>query len=75
MEAASVASSPSQEVFYETAPTRGEVGDVDEQEAANYTAIRFGTTASPYLVKYIYDDDGEYLDTIWDQKGWCLYDW
>jgi hypothetical protein len=69
MEAASVLLSPSQEVFYETAPTRGAVSDVDEQEAANYTARHFGTTASPYLVKYIYDDDGEYLDTIWNQKG------
>jgi hypothetical protein len=62
MEAESTASSPSQENFYET-PTRGAVSDVDEQEAANYTARRFGTTARPYLIKYIYDDDGEYLDT------------
>jgi hypothetical protein len=68
MEAASVASSPSQEVFYETTPTRGAVSDVNEQKAANYTAKRFGTTASPYLVRYIYDD-GEYLDTIWNQEG------
>jgi hypothetical protein len=57
-EAAPVASSQPQENFYETTPKRGAVSDV-EQEAANYTARRFGKTASPYLVKYIYDDDGE----------------
>jgi hypothetical protein len=68
VKAASTVSSPPQKRFYETTPTRGMVRDVDEQEAANYTARHFGTTASLYLVKYIYDDDGEYLDTqygIW----------
>jgi hypothetical protein len=69
IEAESTALSRPQEIFYETTPTRVAVSDVEEQEAANYTARRFGTTASPYLVKYIYDDDEEYLDTIWNQEG------
>jgi hypothetical protein len=56
MESESTALSQPQELFYDTTPTRGAVWDVDEQEAANYTAI-------PYLVKYIYDD-GEYLDNM-----------
>jgi hypothetical protein len=42
--------------------------DVDEEEVANLTAKRFGTTASPYLVKYIYDD-GEFLVTVWNLEG------
>jgi hypothetical protein len=49
-------------IFYES-PTQGAVGNIDKQDAANYTAKRFGTTASTYLVKYTYDNDGEYLDT------------
>jgi hypothetical protein len=48
--AASTPSSPPQEIFYETTPTRGAVRDIDKEEAANYTARRFGTTASLYLV-------------------------
>jgi hypothetical protein len=35
VEAAFTASSPPQEIFYKTTPTRGAVRDVDEQEAAN----------------------------------------
>jgi hypothetical protein len=62
VKAASTVSSPPQKRFYETTPTRVAVGDVDEQEAPNYIARRFGTTASPFLLKYIYDDDVEYLD-------------
>jgi hypothetical protein len=62
VEATFTALSLSQEIFYKTTPTRRVIGYVDKQEVANYTARLFGTTASPYLVKYIYDD-GEYLDT------------
>jgi hypothetical protein len=54
-----------QEIFYETTPIR-EVrdGDVDE-EAVDYTTERFGKITSPYLGRYIYEDDdgGEYLNT------------
>jgi hypothetical protein len=59
----STASPEPREILFETTPTRGERGDVDEREVAKLTARRFGTTASPYLVKYIYDDYGECLDT------------
>jgi hypothetical protein len=51
--AASTASSP-QEIFYGTTPTQGAKGNVDEREAANFTAKYFGKTASSYLVRYVY---------------------
>jgi hypothetical protein len=51
VEATFSALSPLQEIFYKATPTRGVVRDVDKQEVANYTARRFGTTASPVFGK------------------------
>jgi hypothetical protein len=50
------------EDVYESTPARAQ-GDIDEQEALDYTARHFGKTASPYLVRYVYADDDEFLDT------------
>jgi hypothetical protein len=51
--------------FYETTPTQGVTdGNIGQEGVAEYTTENFGKIASPYVVRYIYEDYGNYGEYI-----------